>query len=77
MTVRRTMPGIETYLPLATDYVAFGPKAVVTIGQSVLVLPGTSDVNLLCNSKRIIDLYAKIPDCTFNFRVAEQELHGS
>jgi hypothetical protein len=32
---------------------------------------------LLSDGKRIIDLDAEIPDCTFHFRVAKQELDGT
>jgi hypothetical protein len=38
-------------------------------------LPLFSDVDLLGYGKRVIDLNSKRPDCTLDFRVAQQELN--
>jgi hypothetical protein len=46
-------------------------------GGACLLCPGSSDVNLFCYGKGIIDLDAGAPDGTYDFGVTEQELHGS
>ena len=40
-------------------------------------LPGNSDIDLFCYGQGVNDLDTEVPDGTFDFGVAEQELHGS
>ena len=41
-------------------------------GQSVTALPAVSDVNLLRDFKRVIDLDTEVTHCALDLRVAEQ-----
>ncbi len=44
------------------------------IGQSRSALPSESDVNLLCNGQRVIDLYAEIPDGALDLAMTQEQL---
>lgn len=55
---------------------ADGTTLTLREGQSVSALPQKSDVNLLGNSKGVIDLDIKVADGALNFRMAKQELDG-
>jgi hypothetical protein len=46
-------------------------------GGACLLCPGSSDVNLFCYGKGIIDLDVEVPDGAFNLCVSEQEPHGT
>ena len=47
------------------------------MGRACLLCPHDSDINLFGNRERIVHLDAELADRTFDFSVAEQELHGS
>ena len=42
------------------------------MGRARTLCPAFSEIDFLCHSERIINLYAQIPRCTFNFGVTEQ-----
>jgi hypothetical protein len=44
------------------------------LGRACPLCPDTSDLDLLSDGKRVIDLNAEIPDRTFQLRVAKQQL---
>ena len=46
-------------------------------GQSVTALPRCSDVDLLGNGERIVNLDAKAPDSALHFRVPKEKLNGA
>jgi hypothetical protein len=53
-----------------------GTKLPKLVGQSMSALPGNPDIDLFCYGQGVIDLDAEVSDGTFDFGVAEQELHG-
>ena len=54
---------------------AFGYERLIRGGQSVTALPRCSDVDLLGNGERVIDLDAKISDRALHFGVPKEELN--
>ena len=44
------------------------------MGRACPLCPGISDINLFRYCQRVIDLYAEIPDRTFDLGMPEQEL---
>ena len=47
------------------------------MGRGCPFCPCSSDVGLFGNLKGVVDLYAQIPDSTFNLRVSEEQLNRS
>jgi hypothetical protein len=45
-------------------------------GRAFPLCPGSSDVDLLCDGKGIIDLDAEVPHRAFDLGVTKQDLHG-
>ena len=62
---------------LAVVMAALGTNLPNLLGQSMSALPGNSDIDLFCYGQGVIDLDTEVSDGTFDFGVAEQELHGS
>jgi len=45
------------------------------MGRGCPLCPGNSDVYLFGNLKGVVDLYAQIPDSTFNLGMSEEQLN--
>ena len=57
--------------PQATAPILDSTDLPVSAGQSPAALPGSSDVDFLRDLKRVVDLYAQIPNRTFDLQMAE------
>ena len=55
--------------------VCLGPEAAM-VGAELGLCPAGSQINLLCDCERIVKFDAQISSCTFDLRMAEQELHS-
>ena len=54
---------------------ALGYERPIRGGQSVTALPRCSDVNLLCDCERVIDLDAKVSDRALHLGVPKEQLN--
>jgi hypothetical protein len=64
-------------LPIEENQSLLGRAWGSGAGRTFPLCPGSSDVDLLCDGKGIIDLDAEVPYCAFDLGVIKQNLHGS
>lgn len=55
--------------------VAIGPSVQIENGRKCRFRPGSSDIHLLCDGQRVVNLDAEVANRTLDFGVAQEQLH--